>query len=83
MATGAKFKLKIMNPDRMLYEGDIGALFVAGDTGEFEVLAYHYPVLSLLKEGELVIDWENYIPIKSGIIKFFRNDCVVMIELAE
>lgn len=76
-----KFRLRVMNPDRLLFEGEVENIFVQGDTGEYEVLAYHYPILSLMRKGAIVIDWEHFVSIKKGIIKFFKNDCVAIVEL--
>ena len=75
------FDLKIMNPDRIIFEGEISNLFVQGDTGEFEILPYHYPVLSLLREGTLIIDWKYSLPVKKGVLRFFKNACVVLVEM--
>jgi F-type H+-transporting ATPase subunit epsilon len=75
------FKLSVMNPDKMIFEGNVTTLFLSGNEGEFELLPFHYPVLSLLKKGEVVIDWKYSIAIKRGLIKFFKNDCVIMVEL--
>ncbi len=72
-----------MNPDCLIYKNDISTLFLQGDRGEFELLSYHYPVLSILKEGDIIINWKEYISIKKGILRFFKNDCVVLVELAE
>ncbi len=77
-----RFKLSVMDPDRMVYEGEVTNLFLKGDTGEFELLPYHYPVLSLLAEGDIIIDFKYAIPIKNGIVRFFRNECVIVIEEA-
>ena len=65
----------------MIYEGDAEHLFLPGETGEFELLPYHYPVLSLLKAGHIIVDWKYSIAIKKGLVKFFKNDCVVIVEL--
>jgi len=76
-----KFKLLVIDPDKIIYEGEVTNLFLQGDTGEFELLPYHYPVLSVLKQGEIIIDWKYTIAIKHGIIRFFQNECVVIVEL--
>ncbi len=83
MSVLGKFKLKVINPDRMLFQGDVTTVFLQGDTCEFELLAYHYPVLSLLRQGQVVIDWSQYIPIRKGLVKFFKNDCTILVELDE
>jgi F0F1-type ATP synthase epsilon subunit len=79
--SSSQFNLLIMDPDRKIYEGTASNIFLKGNTGEFELLAYHYPVLSLLDEGEIVIDWQKSLSIKRGIIKFFKNDCTILVEL--
>lgn len=78
-----KFKLLIMDPDRIIFDGQAAYLFLQGDTGEYEIMSYHYPVLGLLRQGQIVIDWKYAIPVKKGIVKFFMNDCVILIELDE
>jgi len=80
MSAPGVFNLRVLNPDKMVFEGEISSLFLEGDTGEFEILPYHYPVLSLLKPGRMIIDWRYYIPLKKGLVRFFMNECVVIIE---
>lgn len=76
-----QFDLLIMDPDRVIFEGKATSLFLRGDTGEFEILPFHYPVLSLLAEGDIVIGWKYALAIKKGIIRFFLNECVIIVEL--
>ena len=76
------FKLTVMTPDALLYENEVHSLFLTGDKGEYELLPYHYPVLGILKEGNIIIDWKESIPIKFGLIRFFANDCIILVEQA-
>lgn len=76
----ATFALKILNPKKVVYEGNVGNVFFPGDAGEFELMAYHVPIVSLLKEGEIVIDWTTRIPIKKGMVRFMADECVVLLE---
>jgi F-type H+-transporting ATPase subunit epsilon len=78
-----KFNLTILDPDRKIFEGQATNLFIQGDTGEFELMPFHYPVLSLLREGHVIIDWKHSVSVKSGIIRFFKNECVVIVELKD
>ena len=78
-----QFDVLIMDPDRVVYEGKVYSLFLRGDTGEFEILAFHYPVLSLLADGDIVMDWKYTLAIKKGILRFFMNECVIIVELAD
>ena len=76
----AKFKLKVLNPKHVVFEGEVGSVFLPGDAGEFELLAYHVPIISLLKEGEIVVDWKTRIPIKKGMVRYFDDECVILLE---
>ena len=80
MGSYGKFQLTVLDIDSVLYKGEVTSLFVPGDHGEFEVMPFHYPVLTLLQEGNLVIDWKEMISITRGILKFLRNDCVAIVE---
>ena len=82
MATKTTFKLTIMTPDALVYEGYIYSVFITGDKGEYELLPYHYPVLGVLKEGNIIINWEFNVPIKVGVVRFFANDCIILMEQA-
>jgi F0F1-type ATP synthase epsilon subunit len=73
-------KVHILNPVRELFNGQAQSVLVPGDKGEFELLDYHAPILSLLRAGHLTIDWTNRIPIKKGILKFDENTCVILVD---
>ena len=69
-----------MSPKSLIYENEINSIFLTGDRGEYEILAYHYPVLGLLKESSVIINWKESISIKSGIVRFFANECIILVE---
>lgn len=77
------FKLAIMTPEALLYQGEVESVFVTGDRGEYELLPYHYPVLGILSVGNIIINWREAVPVKFGILKFFANDCAVLVEEIE
>ncbi len=77
------FKISIMTPEALLYQNEVQSVFFTGDHGEYELLAYHYPVLGILNAGNIIIDWRDAVPIKFGIVKFFANDCIVLVEETE
>ena len=83
MAYKGTFKCVIMSPRSLIYENEIHSIFLTGDRGEFEILAYHYPVLGILKQSRVVIDWKESIAIKAGVIRFFANECIILIEEEE
>lgn len=79
----ATFSLKVLNPKHVVFEGTVENVFLPGDAGEFELLAYHVPIISLLKEGEIVIDWKKRIPIKKGMVRFSDDECVILLDERE
>ena len=74
------FKLTVMSPDTLIFENEVQSVFLTGDLGEYELLPYHYPVLGILKEGNIIIDWKDSISLKFGLIRFFANDCIILVE---
>ena len=74
------FKCIILSPYSLIYEDEVESVFLTGDTGEYELLAYHYPLLGVLKKSEVIVDWNKKISINKGIIRFFANECLLMVE---
>ena len=74
------FHVKILNPKHVVFEGDVESVFLPGDQGEFEILTYHAPIVSLLKPGNVVLDWKQSIPIKRGMVKFDAGSCVMLVD---
>jgi F-type H+-transporting ATPase subunit epsilon len=73
-------KVTILNPKHVIYEGEAGSVFLPGDMAEFELNDHHAPIVSLLRPGNVIVDWETVIPIKAGMVKFYDNDCMVLVE---
>ncbi|MCA9408318.1 MAG: hypothetical protein KC733_06490 [Candidatus Omnitrophica bacterium] len=74
------FKFVILSPNRIIYQNDIQSLFITGDKGEYEILAYHYPLLGVLKKGNIIINWNEEILLPGGVLKFYANECVILVE---
>jgi F-type H+-transporting ATPase subunit epsilon len=73
-------KLKVLSPKEVLFDGDAHSIFLPGDLAEFEILDYHAPIISLLRQGDIVVDHSRTIPIWRGIVKFDRNECTILVE---
>jgi F-type H+-transporting ATPase subunit epsilon len=70
----------MIDPKRTIYEGEAKSVFLPGDTGEFEVLEFHRPIISLLKAGEIIIDWKKSVAISKGVAKMYKDELVVLVE---
>jgi F-type H+-transporting ATPase subunit epsilon len=73
-------KVTILTPKHVLFDGEALSVFLPGDTAEFEILDHHAPIVSLLTEGRVTIDWEKSIPIRKGMAKFDNNECMILVE---
>ena len=76
------FRCIILSPKNLIFENVVSSLFIIGDRSEYELLAYHYPLIGLVQKGDLIIDWKKSIPVNSGILRFFANECTILIEEA-
>lgn len=72
-----------MTPETLLYQNEVESAFFKGDLGEYELMPYHYPVLGVLGQGNIILNWKEAVPVKFGIVKFFANDCIVLVEEIE
>ena len=74
------FKAMILSSKNVLFEGSAHSVFLPGDDGEFEVLAFHKAIISLLKQGNIVINGEKSIVISKGVVKVNDNGLVALVE---
>ena len=74
------FKATIITSRDVLFEGEAWSVFLPGSTGEFEVLELHKPIISLLKKGKIVIDWNREILIKRGAVRMADEELVAVVE---
>ena len=72
--------LTILNPKHVLYEGEAKSVFLPGDMSEFEIMDFHAPIVSLLRPGYVIVDWDQRIAIKRGMVKFDNNECMILVE---
>jgi F0F1-type ATP synthase epsilon subunit len=69
-----------LSPKNLIFEKEVNSLYIIGDRTEYELLAYHYPLIGLVQQGDIIIDWKMNVPIRSGILRFFANECTILVE---
>jgi F0F1-type ATP synthase epsilon subunit len=74
------FKLTVLSPNELIYENEVYSVFLVGEYGEFEILAYHYPLISIVKKSDVIINWNERLPVKKGVVRFFANECSILVE---
>lgn len=78
------FQLAIYSIDREIFTGQALALSLPGKTGELQVLADHVPLITLLKEGNLMLKKEDghtqTIPIAGGVLEVKGKEVVALVD---
>ena len=76
-------KLRIIAPDRLVFEGDVESVTLPGTVGSFTVLNDHAPIISSLESGIIAYNSANGqvgIAIRSGFAEVRDNILSVCVE---
>jgi F-type H+-transporting ATPase subunit epsilon len=76
--------IKIITPDKEIYEGEISQAKFPGSKGTFEVLKDHAPLISTLSKGYVTLNTEKdgrkEINIDGGVVEILKNKITVLVE---
>tara|TARA_R110002050_G_scaffold110892_1_gene223553 strand:+ start:46099 stop:46380 length:282 start_codon:yes stop_codon:yes gene_type:complete len=64
--------LEIVSPEATLFSGDVTSVIVPGINGEFQMLANHAPIVSLLQEGVVKIQGNTIVIAEAYQSKFSK-----------
>ena len=81
-----KLKLKVVTPERVLFEQDVDQVTLPTQEGEITVLPNHLPLISLIKPGEVVFKNEGQttpLVIAGGFIEVQPDKVVILADSAE
>ena len=76
-------RLRIIAPDRLVYEGEVEFVTLPGTVGSFTVLDNHAPIISTLERGKIAYKDANGkadITVKSGFAEVQNNVLSVCVE---
>lgn len=78
------FPLRVFAIDREIFVGDAKSITVPTTTGQIQILADHTPLVSILKEGEVVIETADgttqKLPIASGTVEVTDKEVVCLVN---
>ena len=78
-----KMDLKIITPERIIFEGAADLVQMPGSDGSFEILKNHAPMIASLGKGQIKIGNNNeyqYIEINGGVAEVLNNEILVLAE---
>ena len=76
--------LKIVSPEKVVYEGPVERIVVPGTSGEFEILVNHAPIISTLEKGRLVFhdsEGQHELMVNGGFVEVQKNNVNICVEL--
>jgi len=77
-------KLKIIAPDRLVFEGEVESVTIPGTLGSFTILNNHAPIISSLEKGKIAYKDTNGImevAVESGFAEVRDNILSICVEL--
>ena len=80
------FKVQIITPDRIFYEGEAEFLEFTTAAGEIGVYAKHIPMTTVLAPGAVIIhkgDEETVAAVHAGFAEVLGDQVTLMAEIAE
>jgi len=80
------FRLKIVTPERVVYDDAVLAVTLPTQDGEITVLPGHVPLVSMLKAGHLVIQQTKGVDdfsVSGGFIKIDAGQVTVLADTSE
>lgn len=77
-------KLKIISPEKIVYNGEAESVLVPGTLGLFEILNDHAPIISSLEHGKLEYTTsagKQELMVDGGFVEVQKNVVSVCVEL--
>lgn len=76
-------KLRIVSPEKVVFDGEVSSVIVPGTVGQFEILEGHAPIISSLEHGVVsyTSDARHELQVKGGFVSVQRNQVNVCVEV--
>ena len=75
--------LEIITPEKKIFEGDVTIVTFPGADGSFQVMNDHAPLVSLLKDGQVIYkskESTEQVTITGGVVEVLKNKVIVLAD---
>ena len=79
-------RLQILTPEKTAFDGEAESVLAPGESGVFEVLKGHAPILAALSPGDVRVISEKkelHFHVSHGFLEFSHNRAVILADSAE
>lgn len=77
--------LRIVSPEKVVFDGGVTCVIVPGTMGEFEILEHHAPIISSLEEGHIAYQpldgQKETLDILGGFVEVQKDEIRICVEL--
>ena len=78
-------QLKIVSPEKIVFDGEVESVLVPGTVGQFEILTNHAPIISSLEKGRVAYGLpsgeKESIDILGGFVEVQKNVVSLCVEI--
>ena len=77
-------KLKIVSPEKIVFQGEVESVLVPGTLGSFEILNAHAPIISSLEIGKVEYttkEGKQVMNIQGGFVECKKNGVSLCVEV--
>ena len=78
-------QLKIISPEKTVFNGEVESVLVPGTLGSFEILTDHAPIISSLENGIVEFttkEGKKQLEVNGGFVEVKKNEVSLCVELA-
>ena len=78
--------LKIVSPEKVVFDGEVESVLVPGTLGSFEILNDHAPIISSLEKGKVEYTTQEgkmELGILGGFVVVKKNEVSLCVEVTE
>lgn len=76
--------LKIVSPERIVFNGEVDMVTVPGTLGSFQILVNHAPIISSLEKGKVeyvTAEGRTSFDINGGFVEVQKNQVSLCVEI--